>query len=136
MSACHVITISLFPFDLSLGWRLCLSIFNQIHLRHNKFCVKNFSITTNGLGLVNPDRVFSFYDELHAYLASTGIDGVKSIHPMAEYHAAARAVGGCAIYVSDKPGNHDFNLLKKLVLPDGSILRTKLPEMPCHDDPV
>jgi hypothetical protein len=26
---------------------------------------------------VNPDRVFSFYDELHAYLASTGIDGVK-----------------------------------------------------------
>ncbi|BAT05053.1 Os08g0350200 [Oryza sativa Japonica Group] len=103
-------------------------------------------ITTNGLGLVNPDRVFSFYDELHAYLASTGIDGVKvdvqniletlSIHPMAEYHAAARAVGGCAIYVSDKPGNHDFNLLKKLVLPDGSILRTKLPEMPCHDDPV
>ncbi|EEE68543.1 hypothetical protein OsJ_27006 [Oryza sativa Japonica Group] len=60
----------------------------------------------------------------------------SSIHPMAEYHAAARAVGGCAIYVSDKPGNHDFNLLKKLVLPDGSILRTKLPEMPCHDDPV
>uniref|UniRef100_M8BHA7 Uncharacterized protein n=1 Tax=Aegilops tauschii TaxID=37682 RepID=M8BHA7_AEGTA len=46
---------------------------------------------------------------------------------MAEYHAAAWAVGGCAIYVSDKPENHDFDLLRKLVFPDGSILRAKLP---------
>uniref|UniRef100_A0A0E0R7R8 Uncharacterized protein n=1 Tax=Oryza rufipogon TaxID=4529 RepID=A0A0E0R7R8_ORYRU len=97
-------------------------------VQKNEPCDALNSITTNGLGLVNPDRVFSFYDELHAYLASAGIDGVKSVHPMAEYHAAARAVSGCAIYVSDKPGNHDFNLLKKLVLPDGSILRAKLPE--------
>lgn len=195
-------------------------------------CLK--SITENGLGLVNPEKVFSFYNELHSYLASAGIDGVKvdvqniletlgaghggrvklarkyhqaleasisrnfrdngiiscmshntdglysakrtavirasddywprdpashtihiasvayntiflgefmqpdwdmfhSLHPMAEYHGAARAVGGCAIYVSDKPGHHDFNLLKKLVLPDGSILRAKLPGRPTRD---
>ncbi|WJX65012.1 flavodoxin-like fold protein [Trifolium repens] len=56
-----------------------------------------------------------------------------SLHPMAEYHAAARAVGGCPIYVSDKPGHHDFNLLKKLVLLDGSILRAKLPGRPTKD---
>ncbi|MBA0873461.1 hypothetical protein Goshw_002517 [Gossypium schwendimanii] len=192
------------------------------------------SITKNGLGLVNPEKVFNFYDELHAYLATAGIDGVKvdvqniletlgaghggrvklarkyhqaleasiarnfanndiiscmshntdglysakrtavirasddfwprdpashtihiasvayntvflgefmqpdwdmfhSLHPMAEYHGAARAVGGCAIYVSDKPGQHDFDLLKKLVLPDGSILRAKLPGRPTRD---
>ncbi|XAR56837.1 hypothetical protein NMG60_11037458 [Bertholletia excelsa] len=192
------------------------------------------SITKNGLGLVNPEKVFNFYNELHSYLASAGIDGVKvdvqniletlgaghggrvklarkyhqaleasisrnfhdngiiscmshntdglysakrtavirasddfwprdpashtihiasvayntvflgefmqpdwdmfhSFHPMAEYHGAARAVGGCAIYVSDKPGQHDFNLLKKLVLPDGSILRAKLPGRPTRD---
>uniref|UniRef100_A0A0E0LWE3 galactinol--sucrose galactosyltransferase n=1 Tax=Oryza punctata TaxID=4537 RepID=A0A0E0LWE3_ORYPU len=203
-------------------------------VQKNEPCDALNSITTNGLGLVNPDRVFSFYDELHAYLASAGIDGVKvdvqniletlgaghggrvllarkyhqaleasiarnfrdngiiccmshntdnlysskrsavvrasddfwprdpashtihiasvayntvflgefmqpdwdmfhSVHPMAEYHAAARAVGGCAIYVSDKPGNHDFDLLKKLVLPDGSILRAKLPGRPTRD---
>jgi hypothetical protein len=30
-------------------------------------------------------------------------------------------------------GNHDFNLLKKLVLPDGSILRAKLPGRPTRD---
>lgn len=81
---------------------------------------------------------------------------------MAEYHGAARAVGGCAIYVrccflcfcqyypntgftfffcsihlvlnfSDKPGNHDFDVLKKLVLPDGSTLRAKLPGRPTRD---
>lgn len=192
------------------------------------------TISKNGLGLVNPEKVFSFYDELHSYLASAGINGVKvdvqnvletlgagrggrvslarkyhkaleasiarnfpdngiiscmshntdglysakraavirasddfwprdpashtihiasvayntiflgefmqpdwdmfhSLHPMAEYHGAARAVGGCAIYVSDKPGHHDFNLLKKLVLPDGSILRAKLPGRPTRD---
>jgi hypothetical protein len=27
------------------------------------------------------------------------------------------------VYVSDKPGHHDFSLLRLLVLPDGSILR-------------
>ncbi|KAM0821957.1 hypothetical protein ACQ4PT_071830 [Festuca glaucescens] len=197
-------------------------------------CLFLDSIAANGLGLVNPDKVFSFYNELHSYLAFAGIDGVKvdvqnilevvgaghggrvllarkyqqaleasiarnfrdngiiscmshntdnlysskrsavvrasddfwprdpashtihiasvayntvfvgefmqpdwdmfhSVHPMAEYHAAARAVGGCAIYVSDKPGNHDFDLLRKLVLPDGSILRAKLPGRPTRD---
>lgn len=192
------------------------------------------TMTKNGLGLVNPEKVFNFYDELHSYLASAGIDGVKvdvqnvletlgaghggrvslarkyhkaleasitrnfpdngiiscmshntdglysskrtavirasddfwprdpashtihiasvaynsiflgefmqpdwdmfhSLHPMAGYHGAARAIGGCAIYVSDKPGHHDFDLLRKLVLPDGSILRAKLPGRPTRD---
>ncbi|XP_059662320.1 probable galactinol--sucrose galactosyltransferase 1 isoform X2 [Cornus florida] len=200
----------------------------------NEHCGAVKSITMNGLGLVNPEKVFNFYNELHSYLASARIDGVKvdgqniletlgaghggrvkiarkyhqaleasisrnfpdngiiycmshntdglysakrsavirasddffprdpashtihiasvayntiflgefmqpdwdmfhSLHPMAEYHGAARAVGGCAIYVSDKPGQHDFNLLKKLVLPDGSILRAKLPGRPTRD---
>ncbi|CAO2202353.1 unnamed protein product [Urochloa humidicola] len=203
-------------------------------VQENEPCDVLNSISTNGLGLVNPEKIFSFYNELHSYLASSGIDGVKvdaqnilemlgaghggrvllarkyqqaleasiarnfpdngiiscmshntdnlysskrsavvrasddffprdpashtvhiasvayntvflgefkqtdwdmfhSVHPMAEYHAAARAVGGCAIYVSDKPGSHDFNLLKKFVLPDGSILHAELPGRPTRD---
>ncbi|RZC65960.1 hypothetical protein C5167_009644 [Papaver somniferum] len=203
-------------------------------VQSNEPCDAFNSIAKNGLGLVNPEKILSFYNELHSYLASAGIDGVKvdvqniletlgaghggrvklsrryhqaleasisrnfrdnciiacmshstdglysakrtavirasddfwprdpashtihvasvayntiflgefmqpdwdmfhSLHPMAEYHGAARAVGGCAIYVSDKPGQHDFNLLKKLVLPDGSILRAKLPGRPTKD---
>jgi len=34
---------------------------------------------------------------------------------------------------SDKPGNHNFELLKKLVLPDGSVLRARLPGRPTVD---
>lgn len=43
----------------------------------NEPCEALTSIVTNGLGLVNPEKVFSFYNELHSYLASAGIDGVK-----------------------------------------------------------
>lgn len=187
-----------------------------------------------GLGLVNPKNVYKFYDELHSYLASAGIDGVKvdvqciletlgaglggrvqltrqyhqaldasvarnfpdngcvacmshntdalycskqtalvrasddfyprdptshtihiaavaynsvflgeimqpdwdmfhSLHPAAEYHGSARAISGGPIYVSDAPGKHNFELLKKLVLPDGSILRALLPGRPTRD---
>lgn len=203
-------------------------------VQSNEPCDALNSMAKNGLGLVNPEKVFRFYNELHSYLSSAGIDGVKvdvqniletlgaghggrvklarkyhqaleasisrnfpdngiiscmshntdglysakrtavirasddfwprdpashtihiasvayntiflgefmqpdwdmfhSKHEMAEYHGAARAVGGCAIYVSDKPGQHDFELLKKLVLPDGSILRAKLPGRPTRD---
>jgi len=56
-----------------------------------------------------------------------------SKHPAAEAHAAARAVSGGAVYVSDYPGKHDFELLKRLVLPDGSVLRAALPGRPTAD---
>ncbi|KAG4396229.1 hypothetical protein GLYMA_19G140700v4 [Glycine max] len=36
-------------------------------------------------------------------------------------------------YNNDKPGNHNFDLLKKLVLPDGSVLRAQLPGRPTRD---
>ncbi|KAJ0982661.1 hypothetical protein J5N97_010916 [Dioscorea zingiberensis] len=192
------------------------------------------SLAVHGLGLVHPKKVYDFFNELHSYLASCGVDGVKvdvqniietlgaghggrvsltrayhqaleasiarnftdngciscmchntdglysakqtavvrasddfypkdpashtihissvayntlflgefmqpdwdmfhSLHPAAEYHGAARAVGGCPIYVSDKPGKHNFDLLRKLVLPDGSVLRAQLPGRPTRD---
>ncbi|KAL8133434.1 hypothetical protein AgCh_008773 [Apium graveolens] len=192
------------------------------------------SLSVQGLGLVHPKKIFNFFSELHSYLASGGVDGVKvdvqtiietlgagfggrvsltrsyiqaleasiaenfpdngciscmshntdglysarklavvrasddfyprdpashtihissvaynslflgefmqpdwdmfhSLHPAADYHAAARSVGGCPIYVSDKPGNHNFDILRKLVLPDGSVLRAQLPGRPTRD---
>jgi len=60
-------------------------------------------------------------------------DMFQSKHPAAFAHAAARAVSGAAVYVSDYPGQHDFGLLKKLVLPDGSVLRAQLPGRPTAD---
>ncbi|KAG4171080.1 hypothetical protein ERO13_A12G186351v2 [Gossypium hirsutum] len=67
-------------------------------------------------------------------------DMFHSKHDTAEFHGIARAIGGCAVYVSDKPGNHDFEILRKLVLPDGSVLRAKHAGRPTRDclfrDPV
>ncbi|MED6168058.1 putative galactinol--sucrose galactosyltransferase 6 [Stylosanthes scabra] len=195
---------------------------------------KTDAMAVHGLGLVNPKNVFTFYDQLHSYLASAGIDGVKvdvqciletlgaglggrveltrqyhqaldasiarnfpdngciacmshntdalycskqtavvrasddfyprdpvshtihiasvaynsiflgeimqpdwdmfhSQHPAAEYHGSARAISGGPIYVSDAPGKHNFDLLRKMVLPDGSVLRARLPGRPTKD---
>lgn len=60
-------------------------------------------------------------------------DMFHSKHPAAFVHAAARAISGGGVYVSDKPGEHDFDLLRSLVLPDGSILRCRQPARPTRD---
>lgn len=60
-------------------------------------------------------------------------DMFQSTHPCAEFHAASRAISGGPIYVSDSVGKHNFELLKKLVLPDGSILRSDYYALPTRD---
>ncbi|PIA51544.1 hypothetical protein AQUCO_01100416v1, partial [Aquilegia coerulea] len=164
--------------------------------------VAMISLEQCGVGIIDPSKVFEFYNDLHGYLASKGVDGVKvdvqnvmetlgssyggqvalmrhyqcaleyskksavarasedfmpsektfqtlhiasvafnslllgeivipdwdmfhSNHVTAEFHGAARALGRCGVYVSDRPGNHDFNILKRLVLPDESVLRAR-----------
>ncbi|WMV36662.1 hypothetical protein MTR67_030047 [Solanum verrucosum] len=195
---------------------------------------KTDAIAVQGLGLVNPKSAYKFYNEMHSYLASAGVDGLKvdvqciletlggglggrveltkqyhqaldasvarnfpdngciacmshstdalycskqtavvrasddfyprdpashtihiacvaynsvflgeimlpdwdmfhSLHPAAEYHGSARALSGGPVYVSDAPGKHNFDVLRKLVLPDGSILRARLPGRPTKD---
>ncbi|XP_047980015.1 probable galactinol--sucrose galactosyltransferase 2 [Salvia hispanica] len=199
------------------------------------------SLEKYGVGVIDPDKVFDFYNDMHSYLASSGVDGVKvdvqnlletlgsgyggrvsitkqyhealdesidrnftennliccmchnsdsifsskrsatarasedfmpneptfqtlhiasvsfnslllgeivvpdwdmfhSNHSTAEFHGAARAIGGCPVYVSDKPGKHNFKILRKLVLPDGSVLRARYAGRPTRDclfvDPV
>ena len=60
-------------------------------------------------------------------------DMFHSLHPRAPLHAAARAVSGSPVYVSDKPGQHDFALLKKLVTSDGHVLRAREVARPTLD---
>jgi raffinose synthase len=60
-------------------------------------------------------------------------DMFQSGHAMGAYHAMGRAVGGCPVYVSDKPDQHNFAVLRKLVLWDGSVLRAKHPGRPTRD---
>lgn len=60
-------------------------------------------------------------------------DMFQSSHPCAEFHAASRAISGGPIYISDSVGQHNFDLLKTLVLPDGSLLRCQHYALPTRD---
>ena len=60
-------------------------------------------------------------------------DMFQSGHEWGAYHAAGRAISGGPVYVSDKPGVHDFGLLRKLVCTDGTVLRCDDPGLPTLD---
>lgn len=60
-------------------------------------------------------------------------DMFQSTHPCAEFHAASRAISGGPIYVSDSVGKHNFELLKTMTLPDGTILRCDYYALPTRD---
>lgn len=57
-------------------------------------------------------------------------DMFMSGHYTGSYHAAARAISGGPIYISDKPGDHDANIIKRLCLSDGRALRSQNPALP------
>lgn len=60
-------------------------------------------------------------------------DMFQSGHEWGAYHAAARAISGGPVYVSDEPGEHDFAVLKKLVCSDGTVLRCEGVAKPTRD---
>jgi raffinose synthase len=60
-------------------------------------------------------------------------DMFQSTHPCAAFHAASRAVSGGPVYVSDTVGHHDFALLRRLALPDGTVLRCESYALPTRD---
>lgn len=35
------------------------------------------SLEKYGVGIIDPSKIFEFYNDLHSYLASSGVDGVK-----------------------------------------------------------
>ena len=66
-------------------------------------------------------------------------DMFMSGHYTGAYHAAARAISGGPVYISDKPGDHDPNIIKRLCLSDGRALRSAGPALPLskrmYEDP-
>lgn len=60
-------------------------------------------------------------------------DMFQSDHVCAKFHAGSRAICGGPIYVSDSLGGHDFDLLKKLVYPDGTIPKCQHFPLPTRD---
>jgi hypothetical protein len=60
-------------------------------------------------------------------------DMFESYQLYPEYHAIARAISGGPVYVSDWPGEQNFQVLRPLVLKDGKILRTDNPAQLTED---
>jgi len=60
-------------------------------------------------------------------------DMFQSAHAMGAFHAAGRAVSGGPVYVSDTTNEHNFDLLRKLVLSDGTVLRADNVGRPTRD---
>ncbi|KAF9619092.1 hypothetical protein IFM89_005106, partial [Coptis chinensis] len=113
-----------------------------------------------GVGLVMSESVHELFEGLHSHLESVGIDRVKvdyihflemvsedydgQVELAKAYYMALTAlvknkfrrewaISGGPIYISDNVGAHDFQLLKSLVLPDGSILRCEYYALPTGD---
>jgi raffinose synthase len=60
-------------------------------------------------------------------------DMFQSGHPMGSFHAGGRAVSGGPVYVSDTPDGHNFDVLRELVLSDGTLLRADNAGRPTRD---
>nr|CAB3492214.1 unnamed protein product [Digitaria exilis] len=60
-------------------------------------------------------------------------DMFQSDHACAAFHAASRAICGGPVYVSDSLGGHDFDLLRRLVFPDGTVPRCVHYALPTRD---
>ncbi|CAM9742069.1 unnamed protein product, partial [Ectocarpus sp. 12 AP-2014] len=46
-------------------------------------------------------------------------------------HAASRAVSGGPVYISDRPGDHNTEILRRMVLEDGGVLKPPANALPC-----
>ncbi|KAF9590712.1 hypothetical protein IFM89_036836 [Coptis chinensis] len=118
----------------NLGWRVQLT--RQYHQALDASVAKNFP--DNGIIACMSHNTDSVYCSKQTAIVRAlddfyPRDPVSHIHPVAEYHASARAISGGNIYVSDAPGKHNFEILRKLVLPNGSTLRARFPGRPTKD---
>ena len=60
-------------------------------------------------------------------------DMFQSHHRDAEYHAISRAISGGPIYLTDTPGEQNFDILRQLTLNNGKLLRPDVPALPTED---
>ena len=66
-------------------------------------------------------------------VATPDFDMFESHHPEGPAHAMLRAISGGPIYFTDKPGQEDWGLLRKLITADGRLLRADQPALPTRD---
>ena len=66
-------------------------------------------------------------------VAYPDFDMWEAYGPFATYHSVLRALSGGPVYVTGDPARQDWTLLRRLVLADGTLLRTDAPVVPTRD---
>ncbi|KAI3980750.1 hypothetical protein MKX01_025315 [Papaver californicum] len=70
---------------------------------------------------------------IHCAYNSMWMGQIIQPHCSATFHAGSRAICGGPVYVSDSVGGHNFDLIKKLVFPDGTIPKCQHFALPSRD---
>ncbi|CBN77415.1 Alpha-galactosidase, family GH36 [Ectocarpus siliculosus] len=104
--------------DLSHGPHLYSNSFNALLL--SNLGVQDWDMFQTGLGVQGTGD-------------AAGAAGLSEGANASWFHAAARAISGGPVYVSDRPGQHNADILRKLVLEDGSVPRASTNALPTLD---
>lgn len=78
--------------------------------------------------------VMAFYNSIYfQQMVYPDFDMFESSNPHAQFHAVARAINNGPVYVTDKPGKQNFELLKRLCYSDGKLIRASKALTPTFD---
>lgn len=105
-----------------------------VHHSCNHLCLPSYGLPTSRTIHISPMAYNNtlFFGEF----VQSDWDMFHSLHLAVESHGATWAIVECAIYVSDEPGNLNFELLSKLVLPDEPVLHAQLSSRSTRDLPL
>ncbi len=86
------------------------------------------------LGRAGGHVLQAVYNSLYfSQMVYPDFDMFESINPGAPIYAILHAISNGPVYVTDKVGQHDFDVLRPLVYGDGKILRADRPLLPTED---
>lgn len=78
--------------------------------------------------------VMALYNSLYfQQMVYPDFDMFESYNPGGEFHAVARAINNGPIYITDKPGEQNFDILRKLCYSDGHLIRPSMSLTPTED---
>ena len=106
------------------------------------FSLRNTNVVRNSLDYLLPPGPVGhrrhmlnniFNAVLIAQVAYPDFDMWESYGPFAQAHSVLRALGGGPVYITGDVAKQDWALLRRLILADGTVLRTDAPVLPTRD---